>query len=420
MAKEAPIDWLYDYTLQFLASPGWKIPIMSFIDEKCYAFDGEEENKLEYTTIHKEFQDMIDLLLENMCIELGASHEMFFRVVKAGLKNPTHRKYFEQVLATLNFMSFKKLMVKRNKELELEALQMMHTEGHANMEEVIKATSNKDQAEIEHAIAVSIAAEAERNRIQQEEEEMIRKAIEESESEYKRKLEEEKVRQAEIIREIQRKEAEKVAKMKEEQKRVYEEQKRKEIDQKRKEEEEFKRQEELRAQNKRLEDEMRRKMEEETKRLEAMRLEESKAQAKKIEEEAKKRESERNLPPVHLKKDANVDMSQFHKIDVTSELKVSEDLDEMNKKIAAKYSEKKVEENKGESLEQRTARLKMQRELLLKKKQEERANEMKNYVNNGGTDLSVKKDLGPLPPVISQDELEKRRNVVNKLRAAEH
>lgn len=363
---------------------------------------------------------MIDLLLENMCIELGASHEMFYRVVKAGLKNPTHRKYFEQVLATLNFMSFKKLMVKRNKELELEALQMMQTEGHANVEEVVKATSNKDQAEIEHAIAVSIAAETERNRLEQEEEEMIRKAIQESESEYKRKLEEEKVKQADLIKEIQRKEAVKVAKMKEEQKRAYEEQKSKEVEQKRKEEEEFKRQEDLRAQNKRLEDEMRRKMEEETKRLEAMRLEETKAQARKIEEDAKKRESERNLPPVHLKKDANVDLSQFHKIDVSSELKVSEDLDEMNKKIAAKYSEKKVEENKGESLEQRTARLKMQREFLLKKKQEERANEMQNYVKNGGTDLSVKKDLGPLPPVISQDELEKRRNVVNKLRASEH
>lgn len=53
MAQEAPIDWLYDYTLQFLASPGWKIPIMSFIDEKCYAFDGEEENKIEHTIIHK-------------------------------------------------------------------------------------------------------------------------------------------------------------------------------------------------------------------------------------------------------------------------------------------------------------------------------------------------------------------------------
>lgn len=25
---------------------------MSFLDEKCIAFDGEDENKLEFTTIH--------------------------------------------------------------------------------------------------------------------------------------------------------------------------------------------------------------------------------------------------------------------------------------------------------------------------------------------------------------------------------
>lgn len=53
MEKQSPNDWLYDYTLQFLASPGWKIPIMSFIDEKCYVFDADEENKLEYTKIHQ-------------------------------------------------------------------------------------------------------------------------------------------------------------------------------------------------------------------------------------------------------------------------------------------------------------------------------------------------------------------------------
>ena len=50
---DSPEDWLYDYTLQFLSSPGWQIPIMSFIDENCYLFDMEDENKLEYTRVHK-------------------------------------------------------------------------------------------------------------------------------------------------------------------------------------------------------------------------------------------------------------------------------------------------------------------------------------------------------------------------------
>ena len=43
-------------------------------------------------------------------------------MTEKGLKNPNHRKIFEQLLIVDNFLVFKKLMVKRNKELELEAL----------------------------------------------------------------------------------------------------------------------------------------------------------------------------------------------------------------------------------------------------------------------------------------------------------
>jgi hypothetical protein len=42
-----------------------------------------------------------------------------------GLKNKNHRKIFEQILIVDNFLVFKKLMVKRNKELEIEALKEM-------------------------------------------------------------------------------------------------------------------------------------------------------------------------------------------------------------------------------------------------------------------------------------------------------
>jgi hypothetical protein len=37
----------------FLRSPRWKTPVMSFLDEHCIVFDNEEENKLEFTEIHK-------------------------------------------------------------------------------------------------------------------------------------------------------------------------------------------------------------------------------------------------------------------------------------------------------------------------------------------------------------------------------
>jgi hypothetical protein len=38
------------------------------------------------------------------------------------LANPAHRKIFHQILIIDDFRVFKKLMIKRNKELEVEAL----------------------------------------------------------------------------------------------------------------------------------------------------------------------------------------------------------------------------------------------------------------------------------------------------------
>ena len=54
--------------------------------------------------------------------EVGIDEEKFYNIASIGLKDKHHRKIFEQLLIIDNFLVFKKLMVKRNKELELEAL----------------------------------------------------------------------------------------------------------------------------------------------------------------------------------------------------------------------------------------------------------------------------------------------------------
>ena len=70
-------SWLIDLILSFFHSPEWKAPILSFIEEKCIVFDDEEENKLEYTVIHKEFKKLAEGLIEGMLAELGANAEQF-------------------------------------------------------------------------------------------------------------------------------------------------------------------------------------------------------------------------------------------------------------------------------------------------------------------------------------------------------
>ncbi len=70
----------------FLRSPRWKSPVMSFLDEKCIAFDVEDENKLEFTTIHnvsffytitllKEFKKLVESLLEELMADLGVTDQ---------------------------------------------------------------------------------------------------------------------------------------------------------------------------------------------------------------------------------------------------------------------------------------------------------------------------------------------------------
>ena len=54
-------DWIFDYVLQFLESDRFDAAVMDFVDEKCYVFDNDEENKFIYTDIHLEFLDHVSM-----------------------------------------------------------------------------------------------------------------------------------------------------------------------------------------------------------------------------------------------------------------------------------------------------------------------------------------------------------------------
>ena len=73
--KEGENDWFFDIIINFLRSPRWKTPIMSFLDEYCIGFDNEEENKLEYTSIHGDFKKLVEELIGELIAELGVTQE---------------------------------------------------------------------------------------------------------------------------------------------------------------------------------------------------------------------------------------------------------------------------------------------------------------------------------------------------------
>ena len=117
--EEGENDWFFDIIINFLRSPRWKTPIMSFLDEYCIIFDNEDENKLEYTPIHNQFKNTVEELIGCLLAELGVTQEQFLEACEKATKNPIHKKIVDQIVAVDNFVAFKKLMCKRNAELNL-------------------------------------------------------------------------------------------------------------------------------------------------------------------------------------------------------------------------------------------------------------------------------------------------------------
>ena len=75
---------------------------MSFLDEHCIVFDNEDENKLEYTSIHnvrlylsytvQQFKKIVDDLLMELMSELGVTEEQFMEACDKASLNPLHKK----------------------------------------------------------------------------------------------------------------------------------------------------------------------------------------------------------------------------------------------------------------------------------------------------------------------------------------
>ena len=198
---EGENDWFFDIIINFLRSPRWKAPIMSFLDEYCIIFDNEEENRLEYTPIHCQFKKLVEDLIGELIAELGVTQEIFMEACGKAESNPIHKKIVDQIIAVDNFVAFKKLMCKRNAELNKQAISMMQAkeeskeeskesaagkpkkaaapEKKMTPEELIKeqqANVKGKKLDKEMQEALKIAQELER----QEEDEMMRKALEES------------------------------------------------------------------------------------------------------------------------------------------------------------------------------------------------------------------------------------------------
>merc|ERR1719486_16188 len=80
-----------------------------------------------YMDIFNAFREMVDSLLEMHLQEMGCSMETFAELCQTYSTTTVGKEVLEQILAVDDFVSFKKMMVKRNMELELESLKALQS-----------------------------------------------------------------------------------------------------------------------------------------------------------------------------------------------------------------------------------------------------------------------------------------------------
>jgi hypothetical protein len=96
----------------------------SFLCEHCHVFTEDEENKLEYTSIHQAFEALVESHLET----LGKDYEFLCQHFDEVISNPgdldeTRMETIEMLLGFVDFEIFKNTMLSTKSELRLRVLQ---------------------------------------------------------------------------------------------------------------------------------------------------------------------------------------------------------------------------------------------------------------------------------------------------------
>ncbi|XP_021383200.2 cilia- and flagella-associated protein 36 [Lonchura striata] len=124
--EEDDVEWVVDTIAGFLRGPAWSIPILEFMEHNCEVFDDEEESKLSYTEIYQEYQALVERLLEDYLKEVGINEEKFQEAFSSPLaKTHTSQAILQTVLAAEDFRLFKKMMVQKNIEMQLQAIRII-------------------------------------------------------------------------------------------------------------------------------------------------------------------------------------------------------------------------------------------------------------------------------------------------------
>ncbi|XP_011332067.1 cilia- and flagella-associated protein 36 [Ooceraea biroi] len=121
--------WVFDSLIGFLQGPIWSAPLLTFIEEKSLVFEANTEDCEEYRKIYQEYKNLVDLLLGCFMEDMGITPEQFEHAcsVNRDTKIPIQfqQNLFEQIWAANEYEIFKRMMIQKNLELQLQALNMI-------------------------------------------------------------------------------------------------------------------------------------------------------------------------------------------------------------------------------------------------------------------------------------------------------
>ena len=124
-------DWVFDSIVQFLRGPVWNVPVLTFIEQKSLIFEPDENdnNDEECKKNFSEYKNLVDFMLSSYMEDLGVSQGQFENacgIKTAGkIKSKFHYGLFEQIWAANDYEIFKRMMIQKNIELQLQALELL-------------------------------------------------------------------------------------------------------------------------------------------------------------------------------------------------------------------------------------------------------------------------------------------------------
>ncbi|GMT10164.1 hypothetical protein PFISCL1PPCAC_1461 [Pristionchus fissidentatus] len=114
--------------LDFLDSSIWHLPIETFIEQQSIVFDRQQDDSDLYMRVHHEFGNLVDTLLECFCEDTGIRPEELVGALEKIEKERMSAKAkaaYEPLAAAQNYAVFVPMMMRKNVELQLQALQMI-------------------------------------------------------------------------------------------------------------------------------------------------------------------------------------------------------------------------------------------------------------------------------------------------------